>query len=220
MTRRPEEIQADIDAEKAKGTHHMAAALRVLREELKAATATVSAEVDAPAGVVVSVTPEPVVTLGAECSVEVPATPAVDTAEVDFIEKAIANTEIDFSSGQLTGVVKKLYNILWAKLTLWRISRDIVKQIGPGGEWPQWAALGRNDSTGRKEEEKPATVVPARPVACPAPAVTEGGMPIRSARPTAADILASVTGGDPRSGLKQEIGSRPEPVRTPVAAGV
>ena len=120
-----------------------------------------------------------------------------DTDEWRFIEKACAEVEIP-KSGSVTGLVKWGYSVLDAKVKIWRISREIVKQVGIGEKWPQYKDLGRSNETGEPLPPKPAPApVAASPE--PRPTETEGGMPIRPGVPSAADIMATVAGGDAAS---------------------
>lgn len=137
-----------------------------------------------------------------------------------FIEKSIAELQLNLTGGNMTDVAKKLYNQLRAKLRIWRIARDIVDQVGTGGDWPQWNMLNRNSSTGEVLPEKPAEPEPvAEPVAeAPVEGVTPGGMPIHAAAPSQNDILATVTGGDPRAAVQAQIEERSRPAERPVGA--
>jgi hypothetical protein len=194
-------IEAEIAALKAAGKHHSSAEIRDLRAELKSLGAvTTESAPDA------TVPPVEVV----------PEKPAF-ASEAQFIDTALAGiaAQIEFS-GSTSGLVKSIYNKLEAVIRVRRISLGIVARIGEGAEWPQFAALNLDPTWGRPVALK---ALPPEPVAAaPAPNVTDGGMPMRSKGPSKEAILARVTGGDPRKGIKQDISSRAEPERQAVTA--
>lgn len=213
MPRTVSEIEAEMSAAKAEGVHAQSAKMRALRAERDAVKAAPMPG-DAPPATVTL--PAGTVVVGEETPVCAESDP-YKTAEWEFIQQAIAETEVDFKSGAMTGVAKKMFNILDMKVRLWRMAREMVAQVGIGADWPQWAALGRDENTGQKIATRPAP--PARPVD-PVPAVTEGGMPIRPKVPTpAADELEAE-----RQKIKQSmlgmLGQRPAPERAPEAAAV
>lgn len=174
MARPVVEIEADIEAAKAAGDK---TALNRLRAEKMRAGRGKPKEAE------VTVAPPPTQTVSGANHVDAPAADpdydaavsaskgwqkpkdVLNTAEWRFIEKAIAEANVDFTSGAMTGLAKKLYNILVAKVTLWRMAHEVVEQVGVGNEWPQWSALGRNESTGRKLSEE----LKASPPPAPAP---------------------------------------------------
>lgn len=204
MPRPVAEIESEMESAKRAGEKPMGAKMRALRAELIVAQNPPPPEPDAPAETV---------TLGADVSVEVPPEGVVYAgSEWAFVEKALAESPVPEGIHQL----KKYYQGLQAKVRIWRLARSIVAKHGEGAAWPSWGTLGLNPDTG--EPEAPRATPPSAPPAV-AP-VTEAGMPVRSMRPSAAAILASVTGGDPRVGLKQEIAQRPEPQRTAEPAAV
>jgi hypothetical protein len=92
-----------------------------------------------------------------------------DSDEWRFIEKAIAETEVDFKSGAVTGMFKKLYQLLQFKVVLWRAMREVVPQVGVGGPWPQFVALGRSEDTGARKVERAPVTPPEAEAEAPAP---------------------------------------------------
>ncbi len=198
MTRTAEAIRAEMDHLKASGIHHMSKQVRDLRAELADAegeTVEVETPAESPAPIDVAIS-----------STFADMSDPMDTDEWRFVEKACAEVQIG-QRGSQTDIIKKCYNELWAKLTVWRAARDLVLRIGVGNPWPQFAALGVCGRTGQ-----PLPAKPPEPEAAPsAPTQTAGGMPVRSHAPSASDILATVTGGDPSAALREEIASRPEP---------
>lgn len=197
MPRTVAEIDADLAALKASGSHPASREMKALRTEKAALSAPPVTETLPP-------------DVSVECAMA--ASDPYQSDEWAFIKQAIASTEIEFKSGQMTGVAKKMFNILGMKLLLWRTARDIVAEVGIGGEWPSWSTLGRDESTGRKEAPKPVTP----PVSSPSATVgiTEGGMPIHASGPAPSEldaykqsILASIGG---------QIGTRAEPARAAV----
>lgn len=207
MPRTSQDIQADIDAAKSRGVHQASREMKALRKELAAVNATTTESNASGAS-----SPQPAVSESAAGTAN--ADP-LKSDEWRFIEKVIAEMQIEFSKGSTTGAMKKIYNELDARIKMWRLSREIVAQIGPGNEWPQWAALGRNDSTGRRED-RPAP--PPRPVVAPdpVPPTTEGGMPIRSAKPPDSEILAQFGGAAEM--VAASIASRARPAPVPAGA--
>lgn len=205
MPRTPEEIRSEMEAAKAAGEDGRSGRMRSLKAELKEAEAALDGsdgtdDVEAPD----------------TWSIYPPAVSVPDGANVyasdewRFVEKALAELEPEIGKGTYVGAAKKLYNVLDAKVKIWRVARDVMKRVGVGKRWPQWTALGLDDTTG---EPLPPRPVPP-PAAVPqAPKVSEAGMPVRPAAPSPADILAHVTGGDPRAAVKEQIASRAEPAR-------
>lgn len=209
MPRTVAEIEAEIAATKAEKVHPMSARVRALRDELKAAK-----------------NPAPVPEKGLDGQVAymqfasnagnievstsgfvAPVCDPYSTDEWKFIEKACAEFELS-DTGNQSRIVKRLYQAIDAKLKVWRLAREIVAQVGIGKEWPQFSALGRDENTGQKVAPKP-VVAPKAPVA---PTVTEAGMPVRSREPSKAEILAGVTGGDPRAAVREQLAARTQPL--------
>lgn len=69
-------------------------------------------------------------------------------AERRFMEKCAAELVVDVKKGSISGIVKDIFNLLDAKMMAYRISSRILRQIGPGKEWPQFTALGLSHETG------------------------------------------------------------------------
>jgi len=76
-----------------------------------------------------------------------------NSEEWRFIEKVCAELALDLKSGSSAGIVKGVFNIVDAKVKAWRIARRIFEQIGAGGDWPQYTALGLKATTGAPEHE-------------------------------------------------------------------
>lgn len=225
--RTPDEIAAEIEALKAgpNPPHGNSAKMRGLRAELRAAeeaeqvrlmrgdpppAAEARQSKDAETGVVHTWSAGSPGVLAVDWTGRPVQGPSpFDSEEWRFLTKACAEVQLE-SRGNQTGVVKKFYNELWAKLTVWRLAREIVEQVGIGGTWPQWVTLGRNDSTGEKlpaSRQKPAPA-PAAPAATNQ---TAGGMPLRGRAPSREEILKSVAGGDPRAGVLAAVADRGAP---------
>lgn len=160
----------------------------------------------------------------------VPAPTTVSVAGTDagdewrFVEKVIADLDIDMSGGSMTGVMKKIYNLLDAKVKTWRMAREITAEIGVGNVWPQWSALNRSPHTGAREVAEPA---PAPVPEAKIPSVTDGGMPVRQSKPSKEDILAALNGPKAQSAAEKlkasvmaQVLSRPEPERKLTGAAV
>jgi len=153
----------------------------------------------------------------------------LSTDEWAFIQKACGELELDLTKGVTTDLVKKIYNQIVAKVVAWRTMREIMGEIGPGGQWPQWSALNRSASTGEKLAPVAASfpVEPETDAQVPDPTITEGGMPVHAAAPADQDIKDFIMGGSaapeeeakhPASeaiaaGVLGDIANRPEPVR-------
>lgn len=204
MARTVAEIEADIAEAKSQGQPPMGAVLRGLRAELKALSepepaAEVTVEV-APAAP--EVVPEP----EKSPPVDDPTEDLMYSTEWRFIEKACA--EIDLASNGNQGKLpKKLYNVLMMKVKIRRIALEVVRQVGVGAEWPQWAALGRNEDTGDLLPPKP--VEPEEPAVEAeevAPKATAGGMPVRGKSPGRDDILQRVRGAAPVNPAEMPVG--------------
>jgi len=128
-----------------------------------------------------------------------------DTAEWRFVERTCAELNLNLTGGSAGDIVKKIYNQIKAKVTAWRMTREVVAEIGIGAEWPQFAALNRNPSTGAK--------LPAQPEPAPVeadPAATEAGMPI-------VEAPASASKSPEEEAIRLQVaamvGARPEPAR-------
>lgn len=234
MPRSESEIQADIDAMKAKGVHPASKPLRELRDELKALQAPpapASSPPDAPrvtttSDVASAVVAPPVMAEAGEWAKGVdwksvaPARKSRWCSEEEFIDRTLTKIAagLDFGTGSMSNVVKKLYERLDAALKIRRILVGVMEKLAPGESLPPFSKLGRNPNTGEQTFEVSATPfagkeTPKAPPPAVAP-VTEGGMPVRSAKPSVAAILETVTGGDPRRMVEQEIMTRPDPIRT------
>lgn len=168
MPRSVSEIEAEMAAAKEAKVHPASAKMRALRAELDAANGVASTQTSA------------------ESAVSADASPAPDPYQSDewrFIEKACAEVRIE-ADGSMTNAAKKVYNVLDAKLKVWRIARAVVAQVGIGNKWPQFTDLGRDPNTGELLSEKAARTTanspPTPAPAAPAPRVTDAGMPIRS----------------------------------------
>jgi len=145
-----------------------------------------------------------------------------------FIEKACGELELDLTRGVTTDLAKKIYNQVCAKVEAWRTMRGIVEEIGIGADWPQWPELGRDPNTGKKVAPKVKAKPDSRESEPTGEGVTDGGMPIREAAPSADDIKNFVMGTDPtpapqatesiKANVLAEITSRPTPVRKPEPA--
>jgi len=150
----------------------------------------------------------------------------LSTDEWAFIQKACGELELDLTKGVTTDLVKKIYNQIVAKVVAWRTMREIMGEIGPGGQWPQWSALNRSASTGEKLAPKPVEEPEPAPQE-PDPTITEGGMPVREAAPSDQDIKDLILGPSAApaaapthpsgeaivAGVLGDIANRPEPVR-------
>lgn len=214
MARSVDAIEADLEALRLQGVHGNAKEMVKLKLELQAAQ-----DADSGAEMPPQQDPEPMevgpVTAEPGAAAEVPALdPAdFDSDEWQFIQKACAEVQTP-KGGIASGLVKTLYNTLKAKVRIWRLAREIVGQVGIGGEWPQWSALGRNNSTGEllpPPEPEPEPVLSQEEFAA---AVTEGGMPVRDAAPSPEAIREAVTGGSAADAILADIESRPEPAKT------
>lgn len=226
MARTVEEIKADYATRKGQGVHVMSKEMRALRAEIKALEApedettgvqTPQAEVQvnldpAPAAAVPEHPPVPRSAFadGAVRSV-------YDSDEWRFIEKAIAEIEIEARSGSQTGQFKAIYHQLDAKVKMWRRIRRLALEVGEGGEWPQFGTLGMDPRTGlpieAKPEPAPAPVEPPAPENAPGPPATEGGMPVHT-RPFKDQIKDFVMGGGgPADAILSDLETRPEPTR-------
>lgn len=187
MPRTKVEIEAEIESMKASGVHHASAPMRALREELKA--------LDAPAPVAASPATGTVSTAVAGWTAPATECSPLQSDEWRFIEKCLAETEIDFAAGNTTGACKKMFHAIKARVQIWRVLRDVTLKFGEGAKWPEWPSLNLNDATGEPKAEKPAAPV-VIPPAGPAMGVTEGGMPIRSRAPASElDALANAIRG-------------------------
>lgn len=201
MSRTVAEIEAEIASLKAAGEHQATGRMKALRAE-KALAVAADAVKDTPSD-----------EFG-----DMPAMPHADpftTPEWEFIQRSIATTELEFKPGLMTGMAKKMFHVLSAKVMLWRMANDIVKQVGVGNEWPTWQALGRNDDTGAILTEKPAAPRLVAPPA-PAPAVTEGGMPMVSTAPPMDQTEAMKQAI--RGMVANDVNARPQPARAAVTA--
>ena len=209
MTREPDAIQADIDAlDGKKGSGVKKGQLKVeliasLRAEIdalrcdKIGTATITSDSDGDINYV------------AHWDVSPLQADPLNSDEWKFIEGSLADLSVDVRSGSTSGMMKNIYHQLMFKVKMWRIVRKLVMEFGADGEWPSFAALKVNASTGDPIVDKPKPV----PVESTAMPDTPKQMPMRSKAPSAAEIMGSVTGGDPRIGMRADIESRPEPVR-------
>ena len=204
MTREPDAIQADIDAlDGKKGSGVKKGQLKV---EL---IASLRAEIDALKCATTS-EPNSLAVDGLVMGAWEPMAPSpLDSDEWKFIEGSLADLSVDVRSGSTSGMMKNIYHQLMFKVKMWRIVRKLVMEFGADGEWPSFAALKVNASTGDPIVDKPKPV----PVESTAMPDTPKQMPMRSKAPSAAEIMGSVTGGDPRIGMRADIESRPEPVR-------
>lgn len=223
MPRSVEEIEAAMAQAKADGEPPMGKVLRALREELKAAQnpadAAGAAGPDEPAPFDASASDTVVAKILPQVYGDRPLAPEPPQrgfcSEQEFIDDTLSKiaASIEFKGGTLNNIVEKIYERLDAVLKARRVVVEIVQDLGEGATWPQWMALNRNGSTGAKLPPRPE---PAPRVVPVAPSVTEGGMPVRSARPSSAEILSTVAGGDPRAAVRQDLSvraaaARPEP---------
>lgn len=228
MPRTAEEIQADIDAAKAAGLDGRSARVKELKAELKGATTLpreqkVLTAADADADLAGTPRPDnpsvpaPVVP-AISTSAGLPGASAYETDEWRFIENAIAEAEIDLKGASATGIVKATYNVVDAKLKVWRMCREIVAQVGIGNEWPQFSALGRNDRTGAKVEPKPAPPPPpAVPAAPPAAPTRSAGAEAMIGASMGADDSAARAAAI-KAQMASMLGSRPAPARETAGA--
>jgi hypothetical protein len=198
MPRPIEAILADISSAKAAGEKPMGALLRRLRAELKEAEGTAAAPASPvpaePAPSETATDRGPLWTADFALSTASP----LDSDEWRFIEKCAAELA-SRTDGMSTGRVKKAYNDLELKVRLWRIAREIVQEVGIGAEWPQWTALDRDESTGKKRDKKTAAApapAPQPEVAAPLPAagvsVAEVALAAASGAPSTADLARSI----------------------------
>jgi hypothetical protein len=217
MARTVEEIQAELESVRAAGEHHMSARCRALRAELRELTGVSPEKAGADDDSVTEPAPVPAPTETVPAKVCLHAHAPEDpyaSPEWAFLERACAEVELQHHGNQ-SDIVKKFYQELQAKVLVWRMAREIVQEVGIGNDWPQWGALGRNPSTGKKD---PKFAPRPQPEPTPEPAmppVTDAGMPIRSRQPSKRDIIAAVVGGDPRAGVMEDLSARPESVRKP-----
>lgn len=202
MQRTPEAIREDMKVARSAGCPPMGAKMRALRAELKEAEGASSA----PPSPAPAAAPTPFAeTVGAVSAFDAdfekqfaqPARSPYDSDEWRFIEKCAAELA-SRTDGMSTGRVKKAYNDLELKVRLWRIAREIVLEVGVGAEWPQWTALQRDESTGKKVEKKPAVPAPA-PAAAPA---ATAATPIV---PPGESILAAASGAPSTDGMARAI---------------
>lgn len=224
MPRTVAEIESEMSKLRAEGVHHSTKEMKTLRDELKSIGAgdapvpsqeTVDlAAVDLAAADIASIGTR-TETLGSAIEVEAKYESAdpLQSDEWAFIQKSIAEIEVKFD-GQNGHITKDLYHNVMFKVTVWRMAREIVKEVGVGGEWPQWVALNRNDSNGAKRTLKPAPVRAAPVAEIPGggvKAVTEGGMPMVDTAPPSDEVdawkknMATTILGD--------VGRRNEPTR-------
>lgn len=200
MARTLAEVDADLERLRAGGVDMRTAPAKALRDERALIEAQDAVMDDLPA--------------------EVPSegTDPHKTAEWAFIQQAIASTEMEFKPGLMTGMAKKMFHVLAAKVTLWRIANDIVRQVGIGNEWPQWTALGRNEDTGAIVLDKPPPPAIVRSSASVeiAPTVTMGGMPIVNTAPPMDQMEAMKAAI--RGQVAGDVNGRPTPQRAPVTA--
>lgn len=244
MSRTAAEVEAEYATLKGQGVHHMTKQMKALRAELKAlggppSTGRSGRKREAPgiptpqAEVTVEVAPAPAAAIPAAPAdfryTFPPALPAwgppastvYDTDEWKFIEKAIAEISVEARTGSHTGQFKDIYHQLGMKVKMWRRVRQIVQDVGEGGDWPAFGELKVKASDGMPlplEAPAPAPVPDNGAI----PDNTEGGMPINP-NPTPEEVMAMM-GGSPApqtqdfaAAMKGEImgivGSRPEPVR-------
>ena len=211
MARDAETIQAEIEVLKAQGVDGRSAPVRALRAELKALGVGVGAparkrrkkkrtrkavhrpelpKTEAPQAMFPGEQTRTV--SGGPSVVAVIEADPFKSDEWDFIQKACAEVKLQ-NAGNQSGVVMKFYLELWAKVQVWRIAREVVQEFGIGAEWPSWASLHRDPSTGKKFDAKPAPAPKAASNGSQKPpTVTEGGMPIRMASPAPAEMMAAL----------------------------
>ncbi len=144
-------------------------------------------------------------------SVDLGAQDPFQTDEWRFLERCCAEMDIELARGVTTNLAKKIYDKVGAKFMAYRTMKEIVAERGVGAEWVPFAVTGRDPNTGNKRKLKAVEPAPEPEKAPRAPDVTAGGMPVRSDRPSPDAILAAVTGGDPRAGMRAELEARPEP---------
>ncbi len=238
MPRSASEIEAEIAALKASGVHPASKSLKDLRQELKALSAPPVPVSSPPPSSPGSETTT--VTSDTSSAVTVPFVAEVQPmrntpvsrwmSEESFIDTALvqAVTNMELSGGNTTGIVKKIYERLDAMLKTRRIIMEVLAMVGPGEPLPQWSVLRRDANTGQQRLE--ATHTPPEGQQAPRvepaiPHVTDGGMPVRAARPSAAEVLAHMGGALPanpaaalRSDILGQVNQRPEPKRTPQSA--
>lgn len=208
MPRTVEEIDAEIARLKSEGVHQSAKPIRLLRDE-KAALLNPTPKVQAPEAVFTSqVGVCQSVSSGGGTAIWVPSPHNSD--EWRFIEKACAEIQIE-TEGTMSNAVKKIYNVLEAKVKMWRLARGIVEKVGVGGKWPQFSALNINPSTGEPLPPPIPVLKPSMPG--PVADVTPSGMPVLAGRPGRDEIIATVTGGaDPRAMVAADLAQRAQPV--------
>lgn len=187
-TRTIEVVEAEIAALRAKGYDNRHGEVKALKAELAVLLAEGSPkQATAPAA--------PPVAFGA-----VDVTPApVDDAEWRFIEKCLAEVQIEFGSGHTARAASTIYEALDMRVRIWRVLRRLVSANGVGAEWPAWSTFNLDDSSGRPRKPKPVAPPPEpAPVVFPGQSLAPPVMPPmmqQGARPPAAAVLAHVTGG-------------------------
>lgn len=88
--------------------------------------------------------PAPVETLPAPASVEMGVDWSDPDGERGFIDQALSRA---LAEGDAK--VKYLYQRVVAAVQARRVLRDVMGEMSPGEDFPQWATLHRNDSTGQ-----------------------------------------------------------------------
>ena len=153
-----------------------------------------------------------------------------DTPEWRFIEKCCAELDVNLGKGITTDLAKRIYDRVVAKVMAWRMLLEIVTENEPGADFPPFSKLGRNTSTGKKQdqfasrgaavqerakEQEAKASAPKDPI----PVVTAGGMPMRG-RPSPQEVMANMGGpdvADHAAAIKNQVaamvGARPEPAR-------
>lgn len=176
----------------------------------------------APTEAITFSAPAPVERFPSTESVGVDALPDPD-GELAFIDNALGRALAEAESGK----VKYLYQKAVAAVQARRVLREVMAERVPGAPFPQWVALGRDDSTGERKVSKeeagarlrvvqaadaplrpppppPAPVVvprraaPVTAVAASAQAPRPEDRPASDNSPSGADILRQVTGGVPQ----------------------
>lgn len=202
MARTVAEIEADIAARKAAGVHPAKKEMAVLRAELAEAKALLSPP--APSATPSAETAS--TTTSASTATVFPADDGIDPEEMRFAMECVAGLELPLNT-QISGIVSKIYDRLRAQMRVRRILIDVMKQAGRGGEWPQWATLGRDDSTGepvKKAPVKPTIVRDPEPVAAPPPAPAAGA-PVTMEQMMAAMQQMMAKQNDPMEQLKRGV---------------
>ncbi len=195
--RTPDQVRADIEALEASGKKNPKKK-GMLRGELIEALEAENEALKAPSTMTVSGV-SPVTSLLGDSLTG--ATDPFDTDEWRFIEKSIAEQKLDLRGGSTTGIVKHIFNLVDAKLKIWRLTRELVSEIGIGVEWPQFSALGRDDRTGKKKAPKkqmvevPKVVAPDPEPALVSPeAVAAAARGVQDTGTMAQDIAKALSG--------------------------